>query len=121
MKEITTKYINGFVMCFTCNFTNRKLGLYIPLPLPSHPWEGISMDFVGGGFPMSKRGCDYLYVVMDNSSKICILMLCKGRLFLRKLLTFSFIMCGSILDFPHPLSQIRILNSLGSFGQDFGE
>ena len=47
MKEIVTKYVKGCVMCSTCKPTNRKLGLYSPLLVPSHPWESISMDFVG--------------------------------------------------------------------------
>ena len=76
MKDIVTKYVKGCVMCSTCKPTNRKLGLYSPLPVPSHPWESISMDFVGG-LPMSRRGHDYLYVVMDRFSKMCILMPCK--------------------------------------------
>lgn len=35
------------------------------------------MDFVGG-FPMSKRGYDYLFVVMDRFSTMCILIPCKN-------------------------------------------
>jgi hypothetical protein len=66
-------------MCSTCKPTNRKLGLYSPLHVPSHPWESISMDFVGG-LPMSKRGHDYLYVVVDRFSKMCILMPCENKI-----------------------------------------
>jgi hypothetical protein len=76
MKAIVTKYVKGCVMCSTCKPTNRKLGLYSPLPIPSHPWESISMDFVGG-LPMTKGGHDYLYVVVDRFNKMCILMPCK--------------------------------------------
>jgi hypothetical protein len=37
------------------------------------------MDFVGG-LPMSKRGHDYLYVVvLYRFSKMCILMMCKKK------------------------------------------
>ena len=60
-------------MCSTSKPSNRKLGLYTPLQIPSRPWESISMDFVGG-FPMSRKGHDYLYVVVDRFSKMCILM-----------------------------------------------
>jgi hypothetical protein len=60
MKEIVTKHVKGCVLCSTCKPTNRKLGLYTPLPVPSHPWESISMDFVGA-LHVSKRGHDYLY------------------------------------------------------------
>jgi hypothetical protein len=53
-------------------------GLYSPLPVPSQPWESISMDFVGG-LPMSRRGHDYLYIVVDRFSKMCILMPCTKQ------------------------------------------
>ena len=66
-------------MCSACKPTNRKLGLYTPLLVPSRPWESISMDFVGG-LPMSKIGHDYLYVVVDRFSKMCILMPCKKHI-----------------------------------------
>ena len=35
------------------------------------------MDFVG--LPLSKRGHDYLYVVVDRFRKMCILMPCKNQ------------------------------------------
>ena len=38
--------------------------------------ESVSMDFVGG-LPMSRKQHDYLYVVVDRFSKMCILMPCK--------------------------------------------
>jgi hypothetical protein len=44
--------------CVTCHKAKSKLnphGLYIPLPVPSVPWEDISMDFVSG-LPRTKRG-----------------------------------------------------------------
>jgi hypothetical protein len=79
MKEIVTKYVKGCVMCSTCNPTNIKLGLYSTLHVPSHPWERISMDFVGG-LPTTKGVHDYLYVVVDRFNKMCILMTCKNQI-----------------------------------------
>jgi hypothetical protein len=79
MKDIVTKYVNGCVMCSNCKPTNRKLGLCSPLPIPSHPWEIIFMDSVGG-LPMTKGGHDYLYVVVDRFKKMCILMPCKMQI-----------------------------------------
>jgi hypothetical protein len=59
MNETVSKYIKGCVMCATSKPSNQKLGLYTPLPVPSHPWESISMEFLGG-FSMSMIGHDYL-------------------------------------------------------------
>jgi hypothetical protein len=83
MKAIVTKYVKGRVMCSTCQPTNRKMGLYSPLPIPSHPWEIITMDFVGD-LPMTKGGHDYLYGVVGRFKKMCILMPCKKNIIVEK-------------------------------------
>ena len=48
MNDIVSKYVKGCVMCTTSKPSDRKLGLYTPRPVPSCPWESVSMDFVGG-------------------------------------------------------------------------
>ena len=68
--------VKGCVMFATSKPSNKKLGVYTPLLDPSRPWESVSMDFVGG-LPMSRKGHDYLYVVVDRFRKMCILMPCK--------------------------------------------
>ena len=75
MSETVSRYVKGCVMCAKSKPSNRKLGLYTPLPVPSHPWERISMDFIGG-LPKSRKGHDYLYVVADRFNKMCILIPC---------------------------------------------
>jgi hypothetical protein len=58
--------------CTTCNKAKSRLNphcLYIALPVPSVPWEDISMDFVLG-LPRTKRGRDSIFVVLDRFSKM---------------------------------------------------
>jgi len=97
MLESVSRFIRGCSLCAVSKPSNRKLGLYTPLPMPSRPWESVSMDFAGG-FPLSRKGHDYLYVVVDRFSKVCILMPCKKEITVEKQLNFSFKMYGFILD-----------------------
>ncbi|CAL2266530.1 unnamed protein product [Prunus armeniaca] len=71
-----SQYIRGCVLCNTSKPSNRKLGLYLPLPVPSRPWDSISMDFLGG-LPNTKSRNDYLFVVVDRFNKMVILIPCK--------------------------------------------
>ena len=79
MNDTVSKYVKCCVMCAISKPSNKKLGLYTPLPVPSRPREIISMDFVGG-LPMSRKGHDYLYVVVNRFSKMCILIPCKKQI-----------------------------------------
>ena len=71
MHETISRYIKGCTMCAKSKPSNRKLGLYTPLPVPSCTWESVSMEFVGG-LPKSRKGHDYLYVIVDKFNKMCI-------------------------------------------------
>ena len=119
MNETVSRYIKGCTMCATRKPSNRKLGLYTPLPIPSRPWESVSMDFVGG-LPKSRKSHDYLYVVVDRFSKMCILTPCNKQIAAKKLQSCSFRMYGFILGYPLVLYPIKILDLSESFGQVYG-
>jgi hypothetical protein len=72
MQEEIDQYIKGCTLCCTNKHSNRKKGLFHPFPIPTQPWENISMDFLGG-FPINKKGHDYIFVVVDKFSKMCIM------------------------------------------------
>ena len=57
--------------CHTCRRTKPRrhapYGTLLPLPVPDHPWQDISMDFVVG-LPES-GGFDAIWVVVDRLTK----------------------------------------------------
>jgi hypothetical protein len=58
--------------CTTCQKAKSHLnphGLYMPLPIPSAPWEYISIDFVLG-LPITKKGKDSVFDVVDIFSRM---------------------------------------------------
>ena len=59
MIDSVSCFIRVFSMCASSKPSNRKRGLYTPLPVSSRPWESVSMEFLGG-LPMSRKPHDYI-------------------------------------------------------------
>jgi hypothetical protein len=75
MRHDVERYVSR---CTTCKKAKSRLnphGLYIPLPVPSVPWEDISMDFILR-LPRTKKGRDSIFVVVDRFSKMAHFILC---------------------------------------------
>ena len=79
MKNDVIEYIQACIACVVAKPANRKLGLYLPLPILDKPWHSISMDFMFG-LPSTKHGHDCVYVVVDRFSKMAILVACRKEI-----------------------------------------
>lgn len=68
------------------------------------------MDFLGG-FPIKNRGHDYLFLIMDIFSKMCILIPCKNTI-IGKDITYLFFSHVWVVHFGLPTSIISNRDSI---------
>ena len=64
------KFIRACSLCSQSKPSNHKHGLYQHLPVPSRPWESISMDFLSGFLAITFHNYDSIWVVMCCFSKM---------------------------------------------------
>jgi hypothetical protein len=77
MRAEVTSYVHSCVECQRVKHSQQKpAGLLLPLPIPSRPYDAISMDFVGPLPPSGERQYDYLLTVVDRFSKRVNLLPC---------------------------------------------
>jgi hypothetical protein len=101
-------------MCAIIKHSNKNLGLYTPLLVPSQPWESISMDFVGG-LSMSRTCHDYLYVIVDRFIKTCILTPCKNHVTTKQTTQMFFSNVWVHFGLPTSIISYRDSHFLGNF------
>jgi hypothetical protein len=75
VKDVT-KYVEQCMVCMKAKGRMSNAGLYQPLPIPSRPWDCVSMDFIVG-LPKTKQGYDSIYVVVDRFSRMGHFIPCK--------------------------------------------
>ena len=117
LRQEVDKYIRSCTACAIAKPTTKKPGLYTPLPTLDRPWESISMDYMSS-LPCTKRGNDCVFVVVDNFSKMAIMVTCKKSI-QRPLPRSSLNESGYILESHKPLSQIRIVDFSSHSGRAF--
>ena len=98
--------------CESCHKAKSRLnphGLYTPLPIPSVPWEDISMDFVLG-LPRTKQGRDSILLWLIDLEKWHILFNATRVMTLHILLNCFSKKLFVYMGFHEPLFLIVTLN-----------
>jgi hypothetical protein len=76
LRQEVGKYIRSCTACVIAKLNTKKQGLYTPLPTLDRSSESISINSMSI-LPSTKRGNDYVFVVVDRFSKMAILVTCK--------------------------------------------
>ncbi|GKV33121.1 hypothetical protein SLEP1_g41662 [Rubroshorea leprosula] len=76
LEQNAIRHIQRCKVCHQAKTINQNIGLYLPLPIPTSPWEDVSMDFVHG-LPQTQQSKDSIMVVVDKFSKMVHFIACQ--------------------------------------------
>jgi hypothetical protein len=108
------KIIRACALCSQSKPSNRKHGLYQPLPLPSRPWESISMDFLSG-LPTTQKKHDAIWVVVCLFRKMALFIPCTNTTTISQTTKLYFLHVWPHFGLPRSIISDRYSRFLSTF------
>ena len=75
MRSQVENFVSRCRACHHAKGRSQKTGLYTPFPIPTMPWDSMSMDLILG-LPRSQKGHDSIFVVVYRFTKMAHVIPC---------------------------------------------
>ena len=69
MRSEVEKFVNICKLYQHAKERSQNTELYTPLPIPTRPWDSVSMDLIMG-LPRTQKGYDSIFVFVDRFTKM---------------------------------------------------
>ena len=114
MRSEVEKFIRRCRVCQHAKGRSQNTGLYTPFPIPTRPWDSVSMDFIMG-FPRTQKGHDSIFVVVDRFTNMAHFIPCYKNSYDTHITNFFFDDVVKLHGLPRSIVSDRDVKLIGHF------